>query len=76
MVDERTYFHKKMRKNYLEPVEKYHNWCKSKLKSNCNKLAYLKRDIINTKLCVDFDSEENEENIFVLNDDGTPQEIW
>lgn len=76
VVNERTYFHKKMRKNYIEPVEKYHNWCKSKLKSNCNKLAYLKRDIINTKLCVDSDSEENEENIFVLNDDGTPQEIW
>ena len=40
------------------------------------KLAYLKRDIINTKLCADSDTKENEENIFILNDDGTPQEIW
>ena len=44
VVNERTYFHKKMRKNYIEPSEKYHQEYLSKIRSISNKLAYLKRD--------------------------------
>lgn len=44
VINERTYFHKKMRKNYIEPSEKYHQEYLSKIRSISNKLAYLKRD--------------------------------
>lgn len=44
VVNEHTYFHKKMRKNYIEPSEKYHQEYLSKIRSISNKLAYLKRD--------------------------------
>lgn len=72
VVDERTYFHKKMRKNYLEPVEKYHNWCMSKLKSNSNKLAYLKRDIKPTTLCANDNFQDNKSN----SNDNWEYEDW
>lgn len=31
VVNERTYFHKKMRKNYIEPIEKYQDEMMSEL---------------------------------------------
>ena len=41
VVNERTYFHKKMRKNYIEPSEKYYQECLSKKRSISNKFTYL-----------------------------------
>ena len=76
VVNERTYFHKKMRKNYLEPVEKYHNWCMSKLKSNCNKFTYSENDINPTTLCAAANGNYEEDIPSKANDDGEYEIIW
>lgn len=76
VINERTYFHKKMRKNYRKPVDKYHDWCMSKLKSNCNKFTYSEEDRKPTTLCA-----ADTGNVFggispKDNDDGTYELIW
>lgn len=63
-----------MRKNYIEPVDRYHNRSLSKLRSNCNKLAYLKKDNNNlTILCSDSDSNKN---TLKNNDGNSYKDIW
>lgn len=76
VVNERTYFHKKMRKNYRKPVDKYHDYCMSKLKSNCNKFTYSERDIIPTTLCAADTKNIDEDMLPKRNDDGTYELIW
>lgn len=74
VVDERTYFHKKMRKNYIEPLEKYHNQCLSKLKSNYNELAYLEDDIKNrTILC---NGGDEAKDTLKDNNSGNFEDVW
>ena len=75
-VDERTYFNKKMRKNYVEPSEKYYNSLKSKFKSNSNKFTYLKNYYKTNMLCEGSTGKTEETNTVNPNSNNIIGEIW
>ena len=76
VVNERTYFNKKMRKNYVEPSEKYYNSLKSKFKSNSNKFTYLKNYYKTNMLCEGSTGKTEETNTVNPNSNNIIGEIW
>ena len=65
-----------MRKNYVEPSEKYYNSLNSKFKSSSNKFTYLKNYYKTNMLCGGSTGKAEEINTVNPNSNNIIGEIW